>query len=61
MNKFEAMKELPVERFADLFFEMAMKAGSKETFKEMLLQEFPDDLKPALQMCSTGQDLIDAM
>lgn len=57
MNKFEAMKELPVERFADLFFDMAMKAGNKDTFKEMLLQEFPDDLKPALYKCSTGEDL----
>lgn len=57
MTKFEAMKQLPVERFADLFYEMCRKAGSMDKFKEMLNGEFPDSLIPALHDCSTGADL----
>lgn len=60
MTKFEAMKQLPVERFADLFYAMAQKAKDSVEFKEMLMEDFPDEMIPALQKCSTGEDLINA-
>ena len=60
MTKFEAMKQLPVERFADLFYEMAKKAKDSAAFKEILMEDFPNEMIPALQKCSTGEDLINA-
>lgn len=58
MTKFDALKMLPVERFAELFYDMAHKANSSEVFKKMLLEEIPEDVIPALQKCSTGKDLV---
>ena len=60
MTKFEAMKQLPVERFADLFYDMAQKAKDGAEFKAILMEEFPDEMIPALQKCSTGVDLVNA-
>lgn len=60
MTKFEAMKQLPVERFVDLFYAMAQKAKDSVEFKEMLMEDFPDEMIPALQKCSTGADLFNA-
>lgn len=57
MTKFEALKQLPVDRFADLFYEMGKRADNASEFKGMLMEEFPDDLIPALLACSTGADL----
>lgn len=58
MTKFDALKQLPVERFADLFYDMCHKAESPEAFRTMLLEEFTEDMVPALQKCSTGADLL---
>lgn len=58
MTKFEAIIQLPVKRFADLFYEMALSAGSTQRFEEILMEDFPEDLLPALRSCSTGEDLI---
>lgn len=60
MTKFEAMKQLPVERFADLFYEMAHNAKDSAMFKAMLMEDFPQEMISALQKCSTGEDLINA-
>ena len=60
MTKFEAMKRLPVERFADLFYEMAHKAKDIDKLREMLTEDFPNEMIPALQKCSTGADLFNA-
>ncbi|MCI6140249.1 hypothetical protein [Clostridium sp.] len=58
MTKFEAIIQLPVKRFADLFYEMALSAGSTQRFEEILMEDFPEDLLPELRSCSTGEDLI---
>ena len=59
MTKYEAIKCLPVDRFADLFYDMAHRAKDSTEFKEMLVEEFPQEMLPALQKCSTGADLVD--
>lgn len=58
MTKFEAIIQLPVKRFADLFYEMALSAGITQRFEEILMEDFPEDLLPELRSCSTGEDLI---
>lgn len=60
MTKFEAIKQLPVERFAESFYEMVRNAGSVQKFKDRLMEEFPEDLIPALHRCSTGEAFINA-
>ena len=59
MTKYEAIKCLPVERFADMLFDMAHSVKNATEFKDMLTEEFPEDMIPALQKCSTGADMID--
>lgn len=58
MTKFEALKMLPLERFADLFYRTCQRANDADEFKKILEEEFPEDVIPALQKCSTGEDLV---
>ena len=54
MTWFEALKQLPIEQFAENVFVICQMEKDSESFKSRLAKKFPEEIAPALHLINTG-------